>query len=813
MLHPRGSWLLTIAVLAIASNQLFAGDATLGIQSISVEPSSIRLTGPRGLRGLLVHGTTDDGTIVDLTHRVSYRSTLPDHLSVDQTGVARAVSNGVGAVEVAFGRHTATIPVQVEQIEVAPKPHFENDVIPILSKYGCNSSGCHGKAEGQNGFKLSVFGFDPAADYDALTKEGRGRRTFPAAADKSLLLTKLSGATPHGGGIRLTPGSREYNMLRDWIAAGTPLGDAQAPRVERIDVSPGERILETNSDQQLRVMAYYSDGRELDVTQLAKYQSNNDGLAAVDENGRITIGKAPGSVAIMASFMGAVNTFQALIPRPERIVHYPALREEHFVDRLVHAKLKKLNILPSGRSDDGEFLRRVYLDIIGTLPTAEEAHRFLNDPSDQKRSRLVDELLERPEYADYWALRWSDMLRVDRLALGHKRAYAYYRWIRDSVVENKKLDQFAREILTLKGRISDEPQANFYAAVGDNGKLSSTVSQVFLGVRIACAECHHHPFDRWSQTDYYGMSAFFQQVSRKGTPRGEIMTSTGDPETKHPRTGKRVYAHPLGSEMPAKSIDGDRRQVLADWMTSPQNPWFARNFANRIWAHFMGRGLVEPVDDIRETNPPTNPELLDALAARLIESGYDAKHLIRTIAASGAYQRSSEPNPTNEQDEQNYSRALLKRLDAEVLLDAVCQVTGIDEKFQGVPHGHRAIQLWDSEVDHYFLKSFGRSTRKSACECERVTEPTVGQVLHILNSPEIHHKLSHEAGRVADLANSIDCDAELIDRLYLTYLARNSTADERRNASDYFDAAEDRRSAAEDLAWSLMNTLEFLFNH
>ena len=803
-----------LTAIGYAIDVLADETAPVHFKSIAVEPETVRLIGPNGLRGLLVHGVRDDGRIVDLTHRVSYRSAAPKLFTVNAQGVAAAVANGAGEIEIEYDGRNLSVPVQVEQTQVSDRPHFENDVIPILSKYGCNSSGCHGKAEGQNGFKLSVFGFDPQADYDALTKEHRGRRTFSPDPDGSLLLTKVSGQSPHGGGVRLKRGSREYNVLRSWIAAGTTRGDPSAARIVEIRISPGERIIDVNSRQQLRIMAFYSDGRELDVTQIAKYQSNNEGLAAVDANGLVEIGKVPGQVAIMATFAGAVDTFHALIPRKQTIDNYPELSEFNFIDRLVHARLRKLSIIPSELADNAEFMRRAYLGIIATLPTAAEARKFLADSRDDKRGRLVDALLERPEYADYWALKWADLLRVDRRALGHKQARAYYGWIRDSFVANKRHDQFARDILTLKGNIKDAPQRNYYSVFG--GRVASNTSQIFLGIRIECAQCHHHPFDRWSQTDYFGMSAFFQQVQRKGTPRGEIMTAVGNPATKHPRTGATIHAYALGTKMPEASPEGDRREVLADWMTSSDNSWFARNLANRMWAHLMGRGLVEPVDDVRDTNPPTNPELLDALAKSFIDSGYDTHELIRTITASAAYQRSSRTNETNAQDEQNYSRALLKRMDAEVLFDAICQVTGVNDKFRGVPHGRRAIQLWDSEVDHYFLKLFGRPTRKTACECERNAEPTVSQVLHVLNAPEINDKLSHAAGNVARIVDESSDNSKLVDELYLTFFARFPNPNEKTIVLRHFKSETgkiSRQEAAEDLAWSLMNSLEFLFNH
>jgi hypothetical protein len=426
----------------------------------------------------------------------------------------------------------------------------------------------------------------------------------------------------------------------------------------------------------------------------------------------------------------------------------------------------------------------------------------------------VDELLGRPDYADFWALKWADLLRVERSVLGHKQAYAYYRWIRESLAENRPYDRFVRELLTAEGPLSEVPQAAFHRVVSKPGEAASSVSQVFLGVRIACAECHHHPYDRWSRADYAGMKAFFEQVGLRPSPRGEFLSAEGDPPARHPRTGEAIFAYAPGTAMPKASPQGDRRKVLADWMTSSENPWFARNLANRMWAHFLGRGVVEPVDDVRATNPPSNPELLDALAKYLIDSKYDVKQLIRAICASRTYQLSSAPNATNERDEQNYSRARLKRVSAEVLLDMVCQTTAVGEKFNGMPAGVRAIQLWDSKVNHYFLKAFGRPERVTACECERVGEPSVAQVLHLLNAPELHTKISHADGRVARLVRTLSDDKALVEELYLTFYSRLPQEKERAVALDYLAQRQvARQKAAEDLAWSLLNSLEFVFNH
>ncbi|HXT59214.1 MAG TPA: DUF1549 and DUF1553 domain-containing protein [Pirellulales bacterium] len=805
-----------LILLAVAAGQSRAEDAvdrSAAFVEVSVNPAEVRLAGHDARFSLLVDGRDEAGRLLDLTHSAQYRSLSPELVVVSPAGVVRGLADGNAIVEVEAAGCKRQVTCTVEGSRRQRLYNFANDVVPLLSKFGCNSSGCHGKAEGQNGFKLSVFGFDPAADYQALTMQDRGRRVFPAAAEQSLLLRKATGSAPHGGGARLAADSREYRILVAWIAGGLRFGDSSDPRVIGIVVEPRERVLGMRSRQQLRVVARYSDGSEADVTGLARFQSNQEGLAAVDEMGLVTTGEAPGQAAVMASFMGEVDLFTAIIPRSQPIDASAALAAGNFIDQLVGARLAKLNIAPSRPASDAEFLRRVFLDTIGTLPSSDEARRFLADPRPDKRARLVDELLQRPEFADYWALKWADLLRVDRAALGHEGAYAYYHWIRRSIAENMPLDRFARELLTAEGPLGESPQGYFYKAVQKPGEMASTLSQVFLGVRIACAECHHHPFDRWSQTDYYGMVDFFAPLNRKASPRGEMILAAGNPTTTHPRTGESVWAHGLGAPTPEHELTGDRRRALADWLASPQNPWFARNLANRIWAHYTGRGLVEPLDDVRATNPPTNPELLDALANYLVERRFDVRELVRAITASRVYQLSTEPNETNARDEQNFSRALFKPLPAEVLLDAVCQTTGMGEKFPGLPSGYRAIQLWDSGVQHYFLRLFGRPGRQTACECERNVGPSVAQVLHFLNSPEIEAKLNHEAGRIKRLADSIADDGALADELYLTIFSRWPDAQERRDAVDNLSKSDSRRQAAEDQAWAMLNSLEFIFNH
>jgi hypothetical protein len=781
---------------------------------VTVDPASVHLHGLHSRFTLLVHGRTLDGRPVDRTHAARFQSSDPRVARITQAGVILPTGDGAATVLVQVDGRTLPVAVTVEGTTLPRRYSFKNDVLPVLSRFGCNASGCHGKAEGQNGFKLSVFGFDAAADYAALTAESRGRRVFPAAPEQSLLLRKVSGQAPHGGGLRIRADSTDYQTLRGWIAAGVPFGSPSESEVESVRVEPRERVLDLQGRQQLRVLARWTDGREADVTAHAKFQSNTSTIATVGESGLVHAGDVPGEAAIMASFMNAVDTFRVVVPRPQKIDAYPAIPENNFIDRHVFRKLRQLNILPSEPADDAEYLRRVYLDVIGTLPTAAEASRFLADRDSAKRAKLVDALLERPEFADLWALRWADLLRVDRAALGHKRAYAYYKWIRDSFASGRPYDQFARALVTAEGPLDETAPAAFYKVAPKPGQAASTLAQAFLGVRIACAECHHHPFDRWSQADYYGMTGFFASVAVKGTPGGEAVACEGAAAGKNPRTGEVVPAHPLGEKTPAAPATGDQRAALADWLTRPDNPWFARNLANRVWAYLLGRGLVEPVDDVRATNPPTNPELLDALAQFVVENKYDVRALIRLIAASRVYQLSSRPNATNERDEQNYSRARFKRIGAEVLLDMVSQTTGVPERFSGMPPGTRAIQLWDSKVPHYFLKVFGRPERVTACECERQHEPSVAQVLHLLNAPEVQARLSHEGGYVAKLVKREPSDGPLVEDLYLTFYSRLPSEKERTAALEYLAQAKgQRRQAVEDLAWSLLNSLEFLFNH
>ncbi|NQV24511.1 MAG: DUF1553 domain-containing protein [Rhodopirellula sp.] len=795
---------LVVGFCSLAAGELFA--------QLQVHPATVQLNGVDSRWQLLV-SHDDVGLSFDSTRTADYQSANPDVASVSPGGVVRGISDGETVIKVFVNGQTQSVPVAVRGAKAKRHLHFETDVLPVLSRYGCNTSGCHGKAEGQNGFKLSIFGFDPAADLAALTQEGRGRRINRTMPEQSLLLMKASGGVPHGGGIRIRRNSPEYRVVADWIRAGGVAGDADAAKLSAIQVAPQNSRMPMEAPRQLQVTARFSDGREIDVTHLAKFQSNSEPLATVDEFGLVTTGDNPGEAAIMASYLGEVDVFRAIVPQPDNGSAFPQQPVLNFIDELVDAKLRKLNIYPNGLCSDSEFLRRVYLDIIGTLPTAEESRAYLEDSSLDKRKMLVDTLLTRKEYADFQALKWSDVLRVDRLALGHKQAYSYYRWIREAFAHNRPFDEIARDIVTATGPVSKNPAANLFKVAKKPGEVAATISQVFMGIRIECAQCHHHPFDQWSQRDYYGMEAFFTQVNFKSTPADQVLIPNKGGATKHPRTGESVQAHALLQNEPAETPEGDRRRLFAEWLTADDNQWFARNIVNRVWAQFVGRGIVTPVDDFRLTNPPTNPELLNSLAKSFVDSGFDLHQLIRTITSSRTYQLATTPSEMNERDEQNYSRALFKRLDAEVRFDMICQVTGTSEKFEGMPSGYRAIELWDSQVPHYFLSLFGRPVRATACECERANQPSVAQVLHVLNSPQIQEKLSSDAGKLALLEQTIADNEKLVDEIYLMFYSRFPTVGEKVSVSRYLAKADNRRKAVEDVAWSLMNTVEFLFNH
>ena len=805
--RSAGAWASAlIATLALAHS--VAATPPPPVRSLTIEPAALELRGAYRRQQVLVTGRTADGRLIDLTHACELSTDRPEVARVSGS-VVRGVADGTTLLRARAGGLEARAAVRVAASADFPPVHFANDVVPLFSKLGCNSAACHGKASGQNGFRLSVFGFDPAADYDALVKEGRGRRVFPASPGRSLLLLKPTGRVAHGGGRRVEAGSPDYELLLRWVEQGMPAGRADAPHAVALRLSPAGRVLGTRAGQQLLATAVFSDGSRRDVTAAASYTSNAPLVAEVDRHGRVRTGAVPGEAAITVNYMGLVAAARFQVPRPGAPPEYPALPVHNRIDELVWARLKTLGIVPSGLADDATFLRRAFLDVIGTLPRPDEVRAFLADRRPDRRRRLIDRLLEREEYADYSALQWADILLVNRDKLGDRGAFEFHRWLRAQFARNRPYDAWVRELLTASGSSARYGPVNFYRAAGTPEGAARAVSQAFLGVRLECAQCHHHPFDRWGQDDFYGLAGFFNGMTRRPRRGEEFVFHAGYRETRLPRTGRPVPTRPPAGPV-LRERDGDPRRRLADWVTAPDNPWFARLAANRLWKHYLGRGLVEPEDDLRPTNPATNEPLLDHLAARLVEQRYDLKALTRLILNSRVYQLSAVPNATNRDDGQNFSRHYARRLPAEVLLDAISAATGVPETFPGRARGTRAIELWDNRLPSYFLDIFGRSERTSPCACGRSGEPTMAQALHLMNAPEVERKVASPSGRVARLLAAGRTEAQLVEELCLAALGRPPGDKERAAAGRLFGAAP-RDEAARDFLWVLLNSHDFLF--
>ena len=724
----------------------------------------------------------------------------------------------------------AVLPGSIHAQESAPTISFVNDVVPVLTKAGCNAGVCHAKAGGgQKGFHLSLLGFEAGEDYEHIVKENRGRRLFLSAPEKSLLLTKASGKTPHGGGLRIKADSQAYQILLNWIRQGATFDGEVAPKLLAVDVQPGRGTVQRNTEQQLKAVAKYSDGSERDVTEQALFESNDKSMADVSDRGLVKVLDIPGKVAIMVRYQGRITVFNASIPLGAPVENVPP--SKNFVDDLVFANLKEIGVPPSPVCDDATYLRRITLDISGRLPTEEESRAFLANTAADKRDQVIDNLLSSPEYADFFANKWTAMLKNRRDdASDITSNFAFYAWVRDSLLANKPYDQMVRELLAATGTVIANPPVAWYKRVKEPKQQLEDVAQLFLGVRMQCAQCHHHPFERWSQDDYYSLSAFFTQVGRKpSATRGEdlIFHKRGVAVATNIKTGASLKPGALGDAIPAIAPDEDPRLKLADWMSSPQNPFFAKALVNRYWKHFFRRGLIEPEDDIRDSNPPTNPELLAALEKHFIESHFDLKALVKVIVQSNAYQLSATPNEHNIADVQNYSRYYPRRLQAEVMLDAIDDLTGAKTDFPNLPAGTRAIALPDNSYNNAspFLRVFGRTENESVCECERIQSSSLAQSLHLMNAADIKGKLATGSGRADLLSKSDKPPEDRIRELYMVAFSREPKAEELKVAVDYLaeplldsagnpvDAQRANQEKFQDLIWALINTKEFLFNH
>ncbi len=699
---------------------------------------------------------------------------------------------------------------------------FSNDVEPILTRAGCNQGTCHGSQFGKGGFKLSLAAYDPDLDYANIVRQAGGRRANRMYPAESLLLKKSALILAHQGGLKLPRDSKDYGVLLKWLTQGATGPDRNDLRITALRVTPEQRVLAPGHSQQLTVKARYSNGSVRDVTAHARINSLNESIAAATPEGLITA-KGRGATAVMVRYSGLAVVAHVAVPYSTVTLSgsaksaWSGWRAESFIDRAVEKRWRDLGLAPSGLSADWEFLRRASLDIIGTLAGPDEVRAFLSDRSPDKRSRLIDRLLDRPEYADYWTVKWSDLLRVSRVTLGAKAMWRLNGWIRDSLARNVPYDQFARKLLTARGLAFEDGPANYYRVAATPQDLTETTAQLFLGIRLQCAKCHHHPFEKWSQQDYYQFAAYFARVgvspSADGTNEPVVRLRAAG-EVTHPKSGRAMTPTPLALDDGPRltslpSTVADRREALADWLTSRDNLLFAKMAVNRYWGALMGRGIVHPIDDMRITNPPSNPELLNGLARDFIAHGYDLKRLIRTICTSRAYQLSAKTTPQNRQDEVFHSHFLSRRLPAETLLDAVSAAAGAPEKFPDLPLGTRSIQLPDGSVASQFLDTFGRPARSTACECERVSEPTLAQALQLLSGEDVNRKVASPAGRIAALLKQGKNDSEVVDNLYLASLSRMPQPKEKKIALAAFARTASKKQAAEDLLWALLNTQEF----
>lgn len=695
-------------------------------------------------------------------------------------------------------------------------PHFVRDVLPVLTKSGCNAGACHGSFQGRGGFRLSLFGFDPQFDFAALVEEARGRRIFPAAPDHSLILRKPAGLMAHGGGRKLPADSEGYRRVRDWIVRGAPGPRPSDPRLLRLEITPRDIELQPGKSLSAKVQAIWSDSVNQDVSAWAVYDSTQEHVASVSPRGDIQA-EGPGRTAVMVRYLGQFAVVNVSVPFG--VVTAQPAPQHNFIDGHLQATWRKLGLNPAPLAADGEFLRRVYLDLIGTLPTPDEIRTFHQSTDPAKRAKLIDQLLERSEYVDYWALKWGDLLRAHRRALGEKGLASFSTWLKNSLRANKGMDQFVRELLLAQGNLYAHGPVAFYFVDQTPEDLAETTSQIFLGIRMQCAKCHHHPFEAWSQEDYYGLAAFFARIERKDTKeegryggaQSIRMAATG--QVKHPGTGLVVAPRWLGQSTDKTPDTLDPRQPLADWLTSGTNPYFARNLVNRTWGYLFGRGMIEPIDDLRATNPATHPELLEALTKDFIARGFDMKHLLRTICNSRGYQLAFELGPTRDAEGMFFTHRRPRRLPAEVLLDAVNQAAGVQEKFDKLPPETRAISLADSSISSYFLDTFGKPKRTTTCECERGDRSDLSQVLHLVNSDKLQQKLADPKGRLGRLMDAKKSDVEMVEDLYLATLSRSPTAQEQVTVRRLLAAAPSRKEGFEDLLWTLLNCAEFVFNH
>ena len=781
---------------------------------IEVFPAAVKLDAPGRVMRLIVTGHFADGTVQDLTGQAEVRS-KDENVARVAHGIVNAAGNGHTEVAVTFGGQEQVVPVDVDHFEKPEPVSFNYGTLAVLSKQGCNMGACHGSPSGKGGFRLSLRAYDPVLDIETLVREAFNRRTNLYEPEASLLLRKPLMEVAHGGGRRLKKSDRGYAILRDWIAQGCQVDPSDAPTCVKLEVYPRERILKRPAHtQQMIALAHFSDGSVRDVTSLAVFSSSDEAVATVDADGLVTAADR-GEAAILARFLDKIETSSMMFLKDVPGFQWSAPAENNFVDHHVFKKLAQLQILPSEVCTDEEFVRRVYLDVIGVLPEPAEAAAFLADSSPDKRAKLIDTLLERPEFAEFWALKWGDLLRIRNVKVSSGGVHKFHRWLVGAFRENMPYDEFARQLLTAEGSTFVNPAANYYRTATETNDCTETTSQLFLGIRIQCAKCHNHPFERWSQDNYYGIGAFFNRVQRKPgvNPEEQVIWVARGGEVTQPRTGKQMQPWlPLTGTAELAGED-DRRSAFVDWLVKPENPFFAKVEVNRMWGHLLGRGIVEPVDDFRDSNPPASASLLQSLADDFAKNGYDRRRVMRTILNSRTYQLSSRKNEFNAADTKYFSHATTRLLSAEQLLDAICKVTGVAEKFAGLPAGTRATQLPSPDVDSEFLKVFGQPARETACQCERSTDSNLSQALQMINGPLVHSKVRDEKNRLRVLSAAGKSNEEIIGDLYLSALCRKPSEPELQAATRHIANSGDRMRGLEDVCWALLNANEFLFQH
>jgi hypothetical protein len=810
---------IPVMVLMVAATSMRVFAAGQNVTSLSVSPSELTFRSPdEGVR-VLVTGTAADGEIVDLSDSAQFEATEAI-VKRGPDGLLYATQKGETKVTVRAPGAQAQLTVHVGDLSKPPQVSFLRDVEPVLNKIGCTSGLCHGSAKGKNGFKLSLRGYDPDFDYEALLYDMSGRRFNRADPARSLMLAKPTQQVPHGGGLRIDMGSHYYKTILTWISAGVPYGDPKLDRVEKLEVLPKEVFMHgPGKAQHVLALAHYSDGSVRDVTREANISSNTPEIADVDAGARVK-GERTGEAALLVRYEGKFVAVPVTVLNPNPGFAWNNLPQHNYVDELIDAKLKRLKILPTPAADDAEFLRRVSLDLIGLPPTPEELRAFVEDKTDSltKRSRMVDRLIARPEYVDHWTLKWGDLLQVSRRYLGDKGMWEFREWIRGAIAQNKPYDQFVYELLTARGSSYENPAANFFRVTRNAKASMEKTTQLFMGVRLVCTQCHDHPFEKWTQNQYYEMTAFFGSVGLKpGFQSGDeiVYDKREEYEIKHPKTGRVVAAKYLVASIGAPPIPNtsERREALVEWLTSKDNPFFARAIANRVWSYFLGRGIIEPVDDIRASNPPANEALLEALTRDLTDHGFDLRHLMKTIVNSRAYQAGIQTNVWNAEDKVNFSHAVPRRLGAEELMDALALAAGSRPKFPEVPPDTKAEEFPDPHVGKDgFLDVFGRPARESSCECERRSDISMPQALNLVNGRTIGDAIADPKGRVAKLILAGASDRAIVEDLYLGALSRYPTAKEYDAAFTFLKSGSSHAAWAQDLLWSLVNSKAFLYN-